>query len=608
MIRKIYIPVILVLLAFGFYYSPNFIAIAAGVSILLFGMIMLEEGFKSFTGGPLEKILIKSTGNTFKSISFGVVSTGLLQSSSLISVITISFISVGLVTLKQAVGIIFGANLGTTTGAWLISLLGLKISIAKFALPIIVFGFILLYQKSKGISGLGKVLFGIGLLFLGIAYMKTGFESYKESIDLAAYAIPGFAGLLIFTGIGIVATVIMQSSHATLAIILTALTTGQITYDNAMALAIGANIGTTITAIIASINSNIQGKRLALAHLVFNVFTGAVAIIFIHQIGSLVNVSAHWFGIAENDFTLKLSLFHTYFNTIGILLMLPLMNTLIRYLKKFGKEQEPESFDKPYFLNKSVLSYPQVAIEALLKESRHLFKNSFEIIAHALNLHREDILSERKLRKIINDSVFVMEIDIDALYFSRVKNLYSKIIEYASIIEGERLSPTQVELINNIKTANRLMVASIKEIKDLKPNINRYMKSDNEIMKNYYNDFRRVIAKIIREIYNSIGKISDKESLNRHEKRMKDLNKKIKKLDLIRLGKIDEMIRNKNISSYMATSLINDVGFVSDISKNLVKVSELLYINKDNFMEDNPENGNISTQRASKPSISSMVL
>jgi phosphate:Na+ symporter len=489
MIRKIYIPVILVLLAFGFYYSPNFIAIAAGVSILLFGMIMLEEGFKSFTGGPLEKILIKSTGNTFKSISFGVVSTGLLQSSSLISVITISFISVGLVTLKQAVGIIFGANLGTTTGAWLISLLGLKISIAKFALPIIVFGFILLYQKSKGISGLGKVLFGIGLLFLGIAYMKTGFESYKESIDLAAYAIPGFAGLLIFTGIGIVATVIMQSSHATLAIILTALTTGQITYHNAMALAIGANIGTTITAIIASINSNIQGKRLALAHLVFNVFTGAVAIIFIHQIGSLVNVSAHWFGIAENDFTLKLSLFHTYFNTIGILLMLPLMNTLIRYLKKFGKEQEPESFDKPYFLNKSVLSYPQVAIEALLKESRHLFKNSFEIIAHALNLHREDILSERKLRKIINDSVFVMEIDIDALYFSRVKNLYSKIIEYASIIEGERLSPTQVELINNIKTANRLMVASVKEIKDLKPNINRYMNSDNEIMKNYYNDF-----------------------------------------------------------------------------------------------------------------------
>ena len=266
MIKRIVLPAILAVLAVGFWISPNFKEIAAGVAIFLFGMIFLEDGFRAFTGGILEKLLAKTTDKLWKAISFGIVSTTVMQSSSLVSVITISFLSSGLIGLAAGIGIIFGANLGTTTGAWLIAGFGLKVKISAYAMPMLVFGVILVFQKSRNLKGIGYVLAGLGLLFLGIHHMKEGFEAFRETIDLTQFAVGGYAGLFLFAGIGIAATVIMQSSHATLVIIITALSVGQVTYENALALAIGANIGTTITAIIGAMSANHQGKRLAGAH------------------------------------------------------------------------------------------------------------------------------------------------------------------------------------------------------------------------------------------------------------------------------------------------------------------------------------------------------
>ena len=223
MLRKILLPSIFILLGYGFWISPDFKEITAGVAIFLFGMLFLEEGFKAFTGGTLESVLKKTTNKLWKSLSFGVLSTTIMQSSSLVSVITISFLSAGLIGLAEGIGIIFGANLGTTTGAWLVAGFGLKVKISAYAMPMLVFGIILVFQSSKALKGIGYVLAGLGFLFLGIHHMKEGFEAFKDSIDLAAYAIPGLKGLLVFTGIGIFATVVMQSSHATLVLIITAL-------------------------------------------------------------------------------------------------------------------------------------------------------------------------------------------------------------------------------------------------------------------------------------------------------------------------------------------------------------------------------------------------
>ena len=223
MIKRIILPVILIVLTIGFWISPNFKEIAAGVAIFLFGMIFLEDGFRAFTGGILENLLAKTTNKLWKSISFGIVSTTVMQSSSLVSVITISFLSSGLIGLAAGIGIIFGANLGTTTGAWLIAGFGLKVKISAYAMPMLVFGVIMVFQRSRTLKGVGYVLAGLGLLFLGIHHMKEGFEAFRETIDLTRFAVGGYAGLFLFAGIGIAATVIMQSSHARLVIIINAL-------------------------------------------------------------------------------------------------------------------------------------------------------------------------------------------------------------------------------------------------------------------------------------------------------------------------------------------------------------------------------------------------
>jgi len=201
MTRKILLLTIFAVLAYGFWVSPEFKTIAAGVAIFLLGMYALEEGFKAFSGGVLESFLQKTTDTTWKSLTFGIVSTTLMQSSSLVSVITISFLSAGLIALTQGIGIIFGANLGTTTGAWLVAGLGLKIDIAAYAMPMLVFGVIMIFQKGTKLQGAGWALVGLGFLFLGIAYMKEGFEAFKSTIDLTQFAVAGYPGLFLFAGL-----------------------------------------------------------------------------------------------------------------------------------------------------------------------------------------------------------------------------------------------------------------------------------------------------------------------------------------------------------------------------------------------------------------------
>ena len=347
--HRILLPTIFIVLAYGFWISPDFKQIAAGVAIFLFGMLALEEGFRAFTGGMLEQILKRTTDRLWKSLSFGILTTTIMQSSSLVSVIAISFLGAGLIGLAEGIGIVFGANLGTTTGAWLVAGFGLKVNIAAYAMPMLVFGVILVFQKSRPLKGIGYVLTGLGFLFLGIHYMKEGFEAFKGTINLAEYAVAGYAGLFLFTLLGIAATVVMQSSHATLVLIITALAAQQITYDNALALAIGANVGTTITAILGSLSSNAQGKRLAGAHLIFNAVTGMIAILLMQQLMLAVDVISDLVGIGAEDFTLKLAVFHTLFNLIGVIVMVPLIGRLVTLLERLIGDA-PDHFAKPKFL------------------------------------------------------------------------------------------------------------------------------------------------------------------------------------------------------------------------------------------------------------------
>ena len=337
MLKKSVFIILLVILGALLFLYPNFKTIAAGIAILLFGMVLLEEGFKAFTKGPLQNVLKKATNKLYKSITAGAFVTAIVQSSSLVSVIAISFISAGLISLSGGIGLIFGSNIGTTATAWLVAGFGLKIEIAALAMPMLVFGIIFSFQKKQGIKGIGNVLAGLGFFFLGIHFMKEGFDVFKTYTDLSQYAVSGVLGVLIYTGLGIIITTILQSSSATLVLILTALSAGQIEYENALALAIGANVGTTITAVLGSFGANVAGRRLAAAHFIFNLITGLLALAFIYPLANLVNLIAKGIHIGATDYTLKLAIFHTIFNVVGVLIMMPFVKILERGLLKFFK-------------------------------------------------------------------------------------------------------------------------------------------------------------------------------------------------------------------------------------------------------------------------------
>ena len=580
MIKKIILPTIFAVLTYGFWISPDFKEIAAGVAIFLFGMLSLEEGFKAFTGGVLERLLRKTTDKLWKSLSFGIVSTTLMQSSSLVSVITISFLSAGLIPLTAGIGIVFGANLGTTTGAWLVAGLGLKVKISAYAMPMLVFGVILIFQKTKGLKGIGYILSGLGFLFLGIHHMKEGFEAFKETIDLTTYAVEGYPGVFLFALIGLAATVVMQSSHATLVLIITALAARQITYENALALAIGANIGTTITAIIGSLGSNVEGRRLAGAHLIFNLVTAIVAIAMIFQLTHLVDVVSAWFGIGSEDYTLKLAVFHTIFNLLGVLLMLPFINVMVRFLQGIIKPRRRVE-GQPRHLHTATFELPDTAIEAVRLETLHLYDNASAIIAGGLSLNLTEILSERPIGEVIAKSRKPLDFNIEENYDGSVKGLYGEIVQFISRAQAS-LSPAQSDELFLLRAAGRDIVEAIKDTKHLQKNLSHYLGSANQAIRKEYDQIRASLAQVLRqldEVRKQGGDSAAVLSLDSLKIAMKEYDRD---LDY----RLNTLIRENLISAPMSISLMNDSGYAYHVTKNLVQMGEALFSTGDKSLRE----------------------
>ncbi|MGH1362964.1 MAG: Na/Pi cotransporter family protein [Calditrichia bacterium] len=577
--KNSFLLILLAILAYAIWLSNDFKIIAAGVAIFLFGMLFLEQGFTAFTGGALETLLKRSTNTLWKSHFFGIITTSLMQSSSLVSVITISFLSAGMIQLAAGVGIIFGANIGTTTGAWLMAGLGMKVKISAYAMPMLIFGLVLVLQKKSQLKGIGYILTGLGFLFLGIHYMKEGFEAYKESINLVKFAMDGFSGLIVFAGIGILATVIMQSSHATLMLIITGLAAGQITYENALALAIGANIGTTVTAVLGSISANIAGKRLAAAHMVFNSITALIAILFISQFRWSVNTIAEIVGIAENDWTLKLAIFHTLFNITGVLVMLPFISPLVQFLERKITSPLKETSERqvglqPMYLNDAALLLPDTGLEVVIKETSNLFDNSFEVVAHGLNLHRTDILMGRSLDEIVANSRESMEIDVLEKYYEGIKNLYSTIIEFVARASAiNNITEEQLASLYSLRIVCREIVEIIKEISHMRPNIELYMGTDNEFMLQEYNAIRKNLASILRTIY----RIRDSKDEVSFFIALKEMEEDLEKSDVLANGTLDKLIRDQLISPAMTSSLMNDSASAYEIGKKLIEIAKRMF-------------------------------
>jgi phosphate:Na+ symporter len=484
------------------------------------------------------------------------------------------------------VGVVFGSNIGTTTTAWLVSAFGLKIKISVYALPMLIFGVVMQFSKHVTYKGLGSVLIGLGFIFLGIAYMKDGFETMKDGLDLAEYAMEGYAGVFVYILLGAIATVVIQSSSATMAIIITALATGQIDYINALSLAIGANLGTTVTAALGSLASNRNGKRLAVAHFIFNLITALFAVIFIYQLKDLVAWLAPMMGIADGDDAMRLALFHTIFNVIGVMLVVPFLKQLVNFLETLFHDDE-KARGRAKYLTMEVMEIPATALAALRKETIHLYDKSLEAIVHAMNLHRTEIYSDTDIEDVIEHSTSPIKIDIDEVYQSEIKSLYSEILEYASMSQSYMDQQGNNE-IYELKLAARKIIEMVKDVRELQKNLNFYAKSRNSVIIDQYDKLRTGLVRVLRMV----------QELRTYEGEEEEIMTRIevekvnaKEYEIALNHEVGALIREHKIDPSSAASLINDIGFAQSISKKLLTCAATLWVRDEEIKDLGDEYG-----------------
>lgn len=338
-----------------------------GIGLFLLGVHMLTEGLKIAAGRALKSILISSTQTHFRALVSGFTITSMVQSSSAVTVATIGFVNAGLLTLRQAVVVIFGSNIGSTMTGWLVALLGFRVDIEQLALPAVGIGtFLYLFSRNDQRAGYGQAVAGFGILFLGIDLLKSSFTNLDGVFDPQLLTSTGLEHLILFAAFGFLMTVLMQSSGAAMAITITAAASGAIPLEVAATIIIGANLGTTSTAAIAAIGATPNARRVAASHVLFNLITGAVAIITlplwlwsIHHLGQIMEGSA--------DIATLLALFHTLFNILGVLLMWPFTEKMVHFLQgRFKAAEEEES--NPRYLDATLVSAPELAQHALHKE------------------------------------------------------------------------------------------------------------------------------------------------------------------------------------------------------------------------------------------------
>ena len=377
------------------------------LGMFLYGMNLMSSGLQKAAGDKLRGFLSAMTSNPFKRVMTGVGITALIQSSSATTVMVVSFVNAGLLTLVQAIGVIMGANIGTTITAWMVSLLGFKADISILAVPLMLLGFLLSNSKKDKNKNLGELVVGFSLLFLGLSFMKDSVPDLRQTPEVLEFVKQwsgyGFSSVLIFLGIGTVLTLILQSSSATMAITLIMLSMGWIPFNMACAMVLGENIGTTITANIAASVGNPSAKRAALSHTIFNVFGVIWALIlfrpFLGLVGRIIealgypNPAAAGFavpldepnGSAGTAALYGLSMLHTLFNTINTLILVwftPLIAKIVTKLIKEPVKKEEAAYRLKY-INAGPLATPELATEQAIKEIIHFAEISRNGLGYA---------------------------------------------------------------------------------------------------------------------------------------------------------------------------------------------------------------------------------
>ncbi|MXN65640.1 Na/Pi cotransporter family protein [Stappia sp. GBMRC 2046] len=376
----------------------NVLTIFGGVGLFLVGMTMMTDGLRRLAGIALRNVLARYTKSPASGAVTGAVTTAILQSSSATTVTVVGFVGAGLLTFPQALGVIFGANIGTTITGWLVALIGFKLKIGLLALPLVFVGALMRFLARGKACHAGWALAGFGLLFVGIDTMQQAMSAYEGMATPSDFPPDTVLGRLELVLLGVVITMITQSSSAGVATALVALSAGAISLPQAAAMVIGMNVGTTFTAALATVGGSAAMRQTAFAHIVYNVVTGVIAYFLLPVYASLASTLQ---GGEIGDGQITLVAFHTLFNCLGLLLALPLARPFARLVQRLVPDHHPPLVTH---LDRRLLSEPQAAVDAASATARDISRAVLELLERTLDPKRMATPDQESLR-IIDDAV-----------------------------------------------------------------------------------------------------------------------------------------------------------------------------------------------------------
>lgn len=568
---------LLIALAASFWASQSWTLLCAGLALFLFGMQCLEEGLRNLAGEKLEYMLARGTATRANSLLIGIAGTTLLQSSTLVSLMTIAFITTGLIGLMAGIAIILGANLGATTGIWLLALAGQNFGIAPFAMPLIIFGVLASFMGPKARAA-GRILLGIAFILLGIDQIKTGFANVTASLDLNQFQLGGWLGSLVFVGAGLVLTLVLQSTHATLMLTLTALSLGQVDLTQGAAIAIGANVGSSVTTGLAgALGGNRSGQQLALAHVLFNVATAIVAFALLPWLLWLTQRLAAGIGFAGNEL-IMLAIFHSLFNGLGVLLFWPFLDRFAQFLRRVLPEHaEPHVLiaegataavpamarTRARYLTKQALGSPDAAASAVVLELQHLGRLGAEVICQALYLPVSELdraVPDEALLAAPPEENFA---DAETLYQRYVKGVYGDLLGFIG-----RVDTQQDEARGDFWVACQLaalqLVETIKDAKHLQKNLGYYLSQPPSPVRAAYVDLRRQLITVLHTV-RVMAEVDDAD----WDARLAALDASISAFASGFRQSVFAALRADEIDGLQLSSLLNDLGYAEKISGGL---------------------------------------
>ena len=456
----------------------------AGLGLFLFGMHQLEVALKQLAGRPFKQFLKIHTSHPLKGILSGAIATAVLQSSSVVSLIVLAFVGTGIISLASAIGIVFGSNLGTTATGWIVATIGFKLDIEALALPLVAIGGFGVVWSKAGTrrAGFSHLVVGLGLMLMGLEFMKSGSISATNLFDPAALSV---YPAIVFLAVGFLLTAIIQSSSATIMITLSALYAGVIPLTSAAAVAIGADLGTTITALLGALVGSVAKKRVAAAIILFNVVTDAIAFAFLKPIlGFITDV------IGLSDPLFALVAFHTLFNLMGLILFMPLIPLLSRQL---GKRFSARDVPLLRYIRESDATVPEAAIANMGRETYRLIDQAGALNQISFGLEPKHSFYESDEDRL-SVSVFGAEMSYDASY-AEIKQLEGEILSFAIKMQSERLDAGESSRLGQIIPSIRNAVHSAKSIKDTHHDLHFFRQSINDRFNAYYGKFRTSVER-----------------------------------------------------------------------------------------------------------------